>query len=207
AALYVSPDRLRPGLGAEDAVLERYVVWFDASTSELFSQRLRVGRRTGDHLRLQVHDQRDLPVRHAAGHGDDAHAKALAAAVQAQPAGEEAVTVRVVEQHAGCAAGGGKTARVDLGEQSQVVLRIADDRRLASGPGGRVHARQLLRTHREQPHRVVVVQVVLARYGEATYVIDRLDRAWIHAGVRQRLTVERHALGDVAHEAAEPLAL
>src|SRR5690606_3837411 len=83
----------------------------------------------------------------AAGHWDDAHAKALAAAVQAQPAGEEAVTVRVVEQHAGCAAGGGKTARVDLGEQSQVVLRIADDRRLASGPGGRVNARKLLRPH------------------------------------------------------------
>src|SRR5690606_34478821 len=50
APLHVLPDGLGPRLGAEDAVLEWYLLGRDAAPGELLGERLRVGRRARDHL-------------------------------------------------------------------------------------------------------------------------------------------------------------
>ena len=60
----------------------------------------RVRRGAGQDVRAQVPDQRDLPRRHPAGHRDDRGAQRDRALVNAQPAGEQPVPVRVVDQAA-----------------------------------------------------------------------------------------------------------
>ena len=62
--------------------------------------------RDHDDVRLEVADQHDLPLGHAAGDRDDGAAERLGAVVRAEAAGEQAVAVGDMDDVAGPAAGG-----------------------------------------------------------------------------------------------------
>ena len=58
----------------------------------------RVGRRRAEHVRAEVLQQRHLPLGHAAGDRHDGAAEPLGAVVHAEPAGEQAVAIGVVQR-------------------------------------------------------------------------------------------------------------
>ena len=85
----------------------------------------RVARRARDHLGPEVLDERELALGHPARDGDDRQTERLAAGVQPEPAGEEAVAVRVVQRHPRLGAGHRERARIDAPEEVDVRLVYA----------------------------------------------------------------------------------
>ena len=122
---------VRPRLGAENADLERRLLGVETDTMIFVEDRQHVGRRDHDDLGAEVLDELHLPLGHAARYRHDRAAEALAAVMRAEPAGEEPVAISVVHDHAGATAGGNDRARHQIGPGIDVVLRVADDRRLA----------------------------------------------------------------------------
>jgi len=120
--------------------------------------------------------------------------------VEAQPAGEQAVAVGVVQQVARPAAGGEDRARHDVRPHVEVGLRVADDGGLAGGAAGGVQAGDPLARHGEQAEGIGLAQVLLGgvrefrqigqglqvvrmRPGALELAADGLD---VPVGVRQR---------------------
>ncbi len=158
--------RLAPGLGAEQADLERAGAQVHALRLGHLGNRQRVGRRRTQHTGAEVHDQRDLALGRAAGHRHHRCAQALGAVVRAQPAGEQAVAVGVVHHVARARAGRGHRARHQAGPGFDVLLGVADDGRLAGRARRGMQARQLRHRAREHAERVVVAQIGLEREGQ-----------------------------------------
>ena len=131
---------------------------------------------------LEVGDQPDLALGHAAGDRDDGAAELLGAVVRAEAAGEQPVAVGVVQDVARPAAGGADAARHHRGPHVEVVGGVADDGRPARRTARRVHAHHLLARHREHPERVVVAQVGLAGERQPGQVRELADVVGVHAG-------------------------
>ena len=151
--LDLGPHGVGPGLGAEDADLERGRARVAALAAELIEDRQHVGGRHRDDVGLEVGDQLNLPLGHAAGDGDGGEAEPLGAVVNTQAAGEKAVAVGVVQFHAGTPAGGADGARHHLAPGLDVGLGVADHGRLAGGAGGGVDAHDLFARSGEHARR------------------------------------------------------
>ena len=130
---------------------------------ELVADRQHVGRRHHDDVGLEVLDQLDLALGHAARHRHHGAAEALGAVVRAEAAGEQAVAVGDVDEVARPPARGADRARADLGPDLDVGLGVADHRGLAGGARGGVDPHHLLARHGEHAERIVPAQVVLGR--------------------------------------------
>ena len=173
--LDLGPHGVRPRLRPEDADLERGLARVEALRPELVENGEHVGRRHHDDVGLEVLDQLDLSLGHAAGDRDRGAAEPLRAVMGAEAAGEEAVAVGDMHLHAGPAARGANRARHQVRPDVDIARRVADDRRLAGGAGGGVDAHDLLARHREHAERVVLAQILLRGEGEFPKVRQLLE--------------------------------
>jgi hypothetical protein len=83
-----------------------------------------------------------------------------------KPAGEQAIAIRVVDDHARAAAGGADRAGHHVRPHLDVGLGVSDHDRLAGGAGRGVDADQLFARYREHVKRVIVAQIGLGRERE-----------------------------------------
>ena len=167
--------RVRPRLAAEQPELEGQVVRTGPRVAQRLGDRERIGRRRDEDLAAQVDQQQRLTGREPRRDRDDGRAEALGALVKAQPAGEQAVAVGVVDEHPGTHAGDLHAARHHVGPHVEVGRRVGDDRRLAARPARGVDPRHLLARNGEQAERVVVAQVGLGRERQAPQIVQRCD--------------------------------
>ena len=179
----------------------------EALLLELVDDGEHVARRHHDHAGLEVADQLDLARGHAAGDRDDRAAELLRAVVRAQPAGEQAVAVGVVQLVARPPAGRADRAGHDRGPGVDVALGVADDGRPAGGAGGGVDAADLVLRDGEHAERVVVAQVGLARGRELRQVGQLAAVVGVHAGGVEGGPVVRHVLVGVPQRPLQPLEL
>jgi hypothetical protein len=81
--------------------------------------------------------------------------------VHPETAGEQAVSDGNVHAHARSNAACAKRARYQFGPSVDIVLRLADDGRLAGRAGGGVNARTALLGNGQHPKGIVVAQILL----------------------------------------------
>src|SRR6185312_10037610 len=99
------------------------------------AERQHIRWRTTDDARFQIADELDLPLRLPAARGHNHAAQFLRAAMQAEPSGEKAVAIGVVQDIAAPPAGHEDAARDEVVPQIQIGLRVAYDGGLAAGAG------------------------------------------------------------------------
>ncbi len=99
--------------------------------SPLLRQVQGVGRGAADRRRTEVLENHDLPFGVAAGHGDDARPQLFRAVMGAQPAGEKAVAVSVVDDVVLGQAGGDKAAGHQLRPGVDIPFGVSHDGRAA----------------------------------------------------------------------------
>jgi len=104
--------------------------------------------------------------------------------MHAQTPGEKTITIGVMDDHAGAAAGGTERARHDLRPHLDVGPGVSDDDRLAGGAGGSVDADQFFAGHREHVERIVVAQIDFGRereFGEIgkLFKVGRMDARFV----------------------------
>ena len=133
--LDLAPHRVRPGLGAEDADLERGGARIDAGLAKLVEDGEHVGGRDHDDVGAKIVDELHLPLGHAARHRDHAAAELLGPRMRAEPAGEEPIAVGDVDEHAGPRARGPHRTRHERGPDVEIGFGVTDDGRLAGGAG------------------------------------------------------------------------
>ena len=187
----VTAHRVAPRLRAEDADRNRELADVDAHAFRDLGDVQRIGRRGAQDARAEILQQRHLPLGHAARHRHDRAAEPLRAVVHAEPAGEQAIAVGVVQDVARPRAGAGDAARHQVRPQVDVALGVADDRRLAGGAGGGVQPHGLLARHREQPERIGVAHVGLGGERKPRHVGERfqavrLDARGVELGAHMR---------------------
>ena len=195
-------DPLRPRLGAADRRAELQA----RHVHDVLADRERVARRAAEDLAAEVLEQLRMARRVAARGRDDGAAEPLGAVVEPEPAGEEAVPVRDVDERPGPAAGGRDRASAAVGPEGDVVARVRDDRRLAARPRRGVDADALLARHAEHPERVRVAQLGLRRERllgqgleldpEARAETLALEALELGAGHRLQLGLEDHDVVD-----------
>ena len=125
------------------------------------------------------------------------------AVMHAEAAGEQAVAIGVVHDHAAAAAGGADRARHHVRPDVDIGLRVADHDRLAGGAGGGVDADQLFARHREHVERVVVAQVGLHRERKFGEIGELPEIGRMHAGRVERLLVMRDVVVGVLQRPGE----
>src|SRR6266702_4798728 len=130
----LAAHRIGPGLRAKNADLERALAGVKFLALELIQDRQHVARRHRDDVGPEIVDELDLPLGHAARDRHHGAAELFGAVMHAEPAGEEAVAIGVVNDHAGAATGGADRPRHHLRPGVDVALGIADHDRLARRP-------------------------------------------------------------------------
>ena len=175
--------------------------------SHLVDDREHVGGRDHDDVGLEVEDQLHLALRHPARHRHDRAAQALGAGVGAEAPGEQAVAIRVVEDHPAATARRTDGAGDHVGPHVEVVAGVADDRRLAGRAARRVEPYDVLARHREHAERVVLAQRGLRGERQPGEVGEGLDLVGVHARVVERLPVVGDVVVGVAHRPPQPLEL
>jgi hypothetical protein len=166
-----------------------------------------VRRRHHDDVGLEIGDQLHLSLGHPARHRDHRGAELFGAVVRAEPAGEEPVAIRDVDDVAGAPARRADRACHHGRPHVDVLGRVAHDGRLAGGPRRRMDAHHLLAWHCEHPERVVVAQVDLGRERELAEVRQRFQVFRVHAGRVEHATVVRHVTVGARERPLEPLQL
>ena len=174
-ALDLAAQPVGPRLAAEQPELELQGAGIDPRVLHGLPDDDRVRGRRDENLRAEVVEEHRLPRRHTARDRHDGRADPLRTLVEPVPAREEAVGVRVVDEHPGPDAGQRHAPRHELGPHLEVCGRVADDRRLAVRPARRVHARELLDGHPKQPERVRVAERGLAREREPGEPVERVE--------------------------------
>ena len=169
--------------------------------------RQHVARRHRDDVGLEVVDQLHLPLGHAAGDRHHRAAELFGAVMRAEAAGEQAVAISVVHQHAGAPAGGADRARHHVGPDVDIALRVADHDRLAGRARGRVDADQLFARHRKHVEGIIVAQVGLHREREFGEIGELPEIGGMHAGRIERLPVMRDVVVGVLERPGETLGL
>ena len=152
-----------PKMPIRIAVLAR----IDALALELVGDRQHVGGRHQHHARAELADQLDLPLAEAARHRHHRAAQPLGAVVRAQPAGEQAVAVGVVDDVARPRPAGVERARHQVGPQIDVARRVADHRRPPRRAARGMDAHALLARDGEHAEGIGVAQVGLRGEGKA----------------------------------------
>ena len=203
----LAAHRVGPGLCTEDADLERALARIELLTLELVEDRQHVARRHRDDVGPEIVDELHLPLGHAAGDRHHGAAELLGAVVYAEPAGEEAIAIGIVDDHAGAAAGRADRARHHLRPGVDIGLRVADDDRLARRAGGGVYAHQLLARHGEHVEGIVVAKVRL--HGERKFgEIGELAKVGrMHAGLVEGLAIMRDVVVGVLQRPGQALLL
>ena len=158
---------------------------------ELVEDRQHVARRHRDDVGLEIVDQLHLPLGHAAGHRHHGAAEPLGAVMRAEAAGEQAIAIGIVHDHAGAAAGGADRARHHLRPHVDIGPGIADHDRLAGGAGRSVNADQFFARHREHVEGIIVAQIGLDRERKFGEIGELLEVGRMHAGLVERLLVMR----------------
>ena len=174
---------------------------------EFVEDRQHVARCHRDDVGLEVVDQLHLALGHAAGDRHHGAAELFRAVMHAEPAGEQAIAIGVVDDHAGAAARGADRARHHLRPHVDIGLGIADHDRLAGGAGGGVDADQFFARHREHVERVVVAQVGLRGEREFRKVRQLPEVRRLHAGLVERLPVMRDVVVGVRQRPRHPFGL
>ena len=196
-----------PRLGAEDADLERASPRVDILRVEFVEDRQHVARRHHDDVGLEIGDEVNLPLGHAAGHRDDGAAEPLGAVMRAEAAGEQAVAIGDVDLHARPAAAGADAARADVGPGADVVTGVADDGRLAGRARRGVQANDLLTRHRKHAERIICAQIGLGGEREFRKVGKLLQVAGINARLLEGAAIMRHVVVGVIERPFEALEL
>ena len=155
----------------------------------------------------EVAHELELAVGVAAGDRQDGGAETLAAVVQAETAGEQAVAVGVLQHVAGLHAAGGQRAGDEVGPQVDVAGRVAHGGRIAGRARRGVHAHHALARHGEHAERVVVAQVDLGGERQRAQIVVAGHVAGRHAGLGEPAAVERHVVGGVAQGGPQALHL
>src|ERR1041385_1002626 len=127
--------------------------------------------------------------------------------METEPAGEQAIAVGILRQHAGSAAGGTHAAGDDLGPDFDVAAAVADHGWLAGRARGGVDAQQLLARPRHKPKRIVVAQLVFGGEGKLAQVVERLEAVRMHAGLVEGALVMRDVVVDMAQRPFSTLEL
>src|ERR1035437_10201230 len=122
-----------------------------------------VARRAADRGHAEVRHDHQLALGVAATDRDDRRAERLAAVMRAQAAGEEPVTVGVLDDVAAVHPAGDESPDHDLGPYVQVSLRIRDHYRLAGRAGRGMEPDYLLHRAGEEPKWIRIAQVRLDR--------------------------------------------
>jgi hypothetical protein len=163
--------RKRPRFGAADRDAQRGRS--PLLRGEALGEQHGVARRRADADDGQRFEQLHLATGVAARRGDDARAEALRSAVHAEAPREEPVAPRHLKHLAGQHAAERERARVDLGEDREIVRGIRADRGIAGGARRRVDASQLALGHAEHAERIRVAQIALLRERERREVGER----------------------------------
>ena len=180
--LDLGPHLFGPGLGAEDAYLQRGFGRVESLTLHLVRDREEVRRRHHDHARCEVADQLHLPFRHAARHRHHRAAEPLGSVVGPQSAGEQPVAVRDVHEVTRPSTGRPDRTRHQLGPGVDVVAGVADNRRPACRPRRGVYPGYLVTRYGEHAERVLRAQIVLAGKGKPGQVGQLVHVVGMHAG-------------------------
>ena len=151
--------------------------------------------------------QQHLPLGAASRYRHHGAAEPFGAVVRAQPAGEQAVAVGVVDDVAGLDPGAGERTRHHVGPAIEVGPAVADHRRLSGRARRSVHAQQLLARHREHAERVIVAQVRLLGEREARDVGEGLEMRRLHPGGVELLAEMRHAVVGPLQRPMQPVLL
>jgi len=122
-------------LGAEQADAQTGLIGLNALTLHLVGDGEHVRRRAADDGWLEILDELYLLLGLAAGHRNDGAAERLSAVVRAEAAGEQAVAIGVEDDVVGAGAGGAHRTRHQPRPGVDILLRIADDGRLARRAG------------------------------------------------------------------------
>ena len=191
--------RLRAHHGDAQRELPRVL----AHAAQMLAQDERIGRQDVGHRGLEVLGQLDLTAGVARPGGDGHAADALRPEVDAEAAGEQAVTGHVLEDvllaHADHVEAAGHQIRPGI----DVVLGVADGHRAAGGAAGAVHAHDLRLRHAEHARGVLVAQVLLGGEGDAAHVVQAPDAFGRHARLIQTAAVE-FAFAGLRHRGAQP---
>ena len=174
---------------------------------ELVENGQHVARRHRDDVGPEIVDQLHLPLGHAAGNRHHRAAKLFRAVMRAEAAGEQAIAISVVHQHAAAAAGGADRARHHVCPDVDIASRVADHDRPARRAGGCVDADQLFARHREHVEGVIVAQVGLHREREFSEIGKLSEVGWMHAGRIERLFVMRDVVVGVPERPGEAFGL
>jgi hypothetical protein len=182
-------------------------VGIDPLPLELVRQIEQVRRRHHDDVRLEVGDQLHLLLGLAAGHRDHRAAQTLGAVVGAETAGEQAVTVADMHHVAASAAGGVDRARHQRRPHVDIVLRVADNRRLSGRARRCMHAHDLVARHGKHLERVVLAQVVLGRERKLAQIVKRFQIVGVCAVGIELLPVVLDVLIRVTQRPAQAIEL
>ena len=182
------PHLLRPRLGSEHPGRQRQAAPCVSPASANASPSLIAY----DGVQVRICGRRsvmssNLARRHPAGHRNDGRAQLDRALVDAEPAGEQAIAVRVVHDRARPGAGRGERPRAHPGPQLDVGPGVGDQRRAAAGAARPVHGDDLVARDGEQAERVVVPQVLLGGGRQAGQVVEADIGAAVTPASRSRL--------------------
>ena len=174
ALLDILPHLLAPGLRAEDTGLQMDLV-LQPALVDGFCQIRCVGRRAAEDRRAEILHELQLPVGIAGGHGERQAAELLAAAVEAEAAGEQAVAVGdLADVFRSCARGRQRSCAAVVPEVD-ILLGVEGDDALAGRAGGGVDADTFFQRLRKQTEGVCIPQIRLAQKRELVQIVAAVD--------------------------------
>ena len=178
---------LSPALGADDALAQLDLI-ANAALGNLLGQQQRIRTRSAQNRAFKVLHHLELLFRVARPHGDGHSAQTLAAGLEADAGGPQAVARRDLDAVLGRHSGILIAARELDGPVLDVLFRIRNDDRGPRRATGGVDADDLLLRHGAQPKRVRLAQIRLVGEGEFLEIFLRRDGVDIDA--REFLRIE-----------------
>ena len=155
----------------------------------------------------EIFHHHELALGVAAGDGDDGGAQRFRAVVGAQPAGEQAVTVGVLDDVAVVQAARGKAADHDIRPDLHIFLRISHHDGFAGGAAGSVQPDDVPHRAGEQAEGIGVAQVGFYRERQLRDVLEVLDVLRFDPEVVQAGAEKRDVLVGAAHDPLQPFQL
>ena len=182
---------LAPALGADDALAQLDLV-ADAALLDLFRQKQGVGAGRAQHGGAQVLHHLQLLVGIAGTHGDGHGAQALAAQLEADTRGPQAVAGGDMDAVFGGQARIFVAARELDGPVIDVLLGVGNDHRRAGSAAGRMDAHDLLGRNGGDSQRIGFAQVALVGEGQLAEILGGLDIGQVDIG--EFLRIERRTI-------------
>ena len=151
----------------------------------------RIGWRGAQDIGLEVPHELDLALGIARRAGNDHAACGFAAHMRAQTAREQAVAIRDLDGGMRAAAKHRNAAREAVAPVGQVVLRIADNGRLARGAGGCMQALDLALIDCKQTEGIGVAHILLDDERILLQIVERFDVIGVEAEFVETLLIQR----------------